>query len=53
MLEITGILNRHSGLVEDTKALGIMYVEGTLAKLLVTSGNGVLYCFTEFISLCK
>lgn len=45
MLEITGISNRHSGLVEDTKALGIMYVEGTLAKLLVTSGNGVLYCF--------
>lgn len=30
-------------LVEDTTALEKMYVEGTLAKLLVTSGNGELY----------
>lgn len=37
-----GISNRHSGLVEDTTALEKMYVEGTLAKLPVTSENGEL-----------
>jgi hypothetical protein len=39
---INRISNRHSRLVEDTTALEKMYVEGTLAKLLVTSGNGEL-----------
>ena len=37
------------GLVEDTTALGKMYVEGTLAKLPVTSEDGELYVLNKLL----